>query len=38
MANIRNTQKISGVMLSGRYFDRAALDKMLAEESLAKSK
>ena len=30
-ADIRNTKKIRGVMVSGRYFDRAALDGLLAE-------
>jgi hypothetical protein len=27
--DIRNTQKISGVVANGRYFSRADLDKML---------
>ena len=30
LADIANTQKISGVVLRGRYFDRAALDSILA--------
>ena len=30
-ADIRNTKKIRGVMMSGRYFDRAALDDLLAQ-------
>ena len=29
LADIANTQKIRGVILAGRYFDRAALDRML---------
>jgi imidazolonepropionase-like amidohydrolase len=28
--DIRNTQKIAGVVANGRYFSRADLDKMLA--------
>jgi imidazolonepropionase-like amidohydrolase len=31
LENISNTQKIRAVVLNGRYFDRKALDKMLAE-------
>ncbi len=31
LEDIRNTQRISGVVLNGRYLDRAALDEMLAE-------
>jgi imidazolonepropionase-like amidohydrolase len=29
LENIANTQKIRGVVLDGRYFDRPALDRML---------
>lgn len=29
LENIANTRRIHGVMLAGRYFDRAALDRML---------
>jgi imidazolonepropionase-like amidohydrolase len=29
LENIANTQKIRGVVLAGRYFDRTALDQML---------
>ena len=37
--DIRNTQKIAGVMLGGRYFPKASLDKMLADvEALARLK
>jgi imidazolonepropionase-like amidohydrolase len=37
--DIRNTQKIAGVIANGRYFSRADLDKMLAEvEAAAKKK
>jgi imidazolonepropionase-like amidohydrolase len=45
LKDIANTQKIRGVVLAGRYFDRAALDKMLrniekaaAAEPVPKSK
>ena len=39
LTDIRNTQRISGVMLEGRYFDKAALNKMLADvEALANPK
>ena len=31
LKDIANTQKIRGVVLAGRYFDRAALDKMLRD-------
>jgi imidazolonepropionase-like amidohydrolase len=31
LTDIANTQKIRGVVLAGRYFDRAALDKMLRD-------
>ena len=31
VADIRNTKKIRGVMVSGRYFDRASLNSLLAE-------
>ncbi|MEA3173971.1 MAG: hypothetical protein QOF42_1382, partial [Gammaproteobacteria bacterium] len=31
LKDIANTQKIRGVVLAGRYFDRAALDKMLSD-------
>jgi imidazolonepropionase-like amidohydrolase len=33
--DIRNTQKIRGVMLNGRYLDRAALDALLADAERA---
>jgi imidazolonepropionase-like amidohydrolase len=37
--DIRNTQKIAGVLANGRYFSRADLDKMLADvEKAAKAK
>ncbi|MBW3630654.1 MAG: amidohydrolase family protein [Gemmatimonadetes bacterium] len=29
--NIRNTQRISGVVLDGRYFDRRGLDRLITE-------
>src|SRR5215467_12421944 len=35
--DIRNTQKIAGVVANGRYFSRADLDKMLAEVEKAAS-
>jgi hypothetical protein len=39
LSDIRNTQRIAGVMLRGRYFDRPALDKMLGDvETLANPK
>jgi imidazolonepropionase-like amidohydrolase len=39
LTDIRNTQKISGVMFRGRYFARPALDKMLVDvEALANPK
>jgi hypothetical protein len=39
VTDIRNTQKISGGMLGGKYYDKAALDKMLADvERLANAK
>jgi imidazolonepropionase-like amidohydrolase len=31
LKDVANTQKIRGVVLAGRYFDRAALDKMLRD-------
>jgi hypothetical protein len=31
LLDIRNTQRISAVFADGYYFDRAALDNMLAE-------
>jgi imidazolonepropionase-like amidohydrolase len=31
LADIRNTGKIEGVVLGGRWLDRAELDRMLAE-------
>lgn len=31
LADIDNTRRIRGVVLAGRYFDRAALDRMLAD-------
>lgn len=33
--DVRNTQRIHGVLLQGRYFDRGALDKLLAKASAA---
>ena len=36
MEDIRNTRKIRGVVLNGRFLDRAALDKLLAEARAAK--
>lgn len=30
LADIRNTRRINGVMLNGRYFDRPAIDSLLA--------
>ncbi|HEX6625811.1 MAG TPA: amidohydrolase family protein [Pyrinomonadaceae bacterium] len=37
LADIRNTRRISGVVANGRYLDRPALDRMLAEaERLAR--
>jgi len=39
LADIRNTQRIAGVMIGGRLFPRRALDKMLADvEALASLK
>ena len=39
LEDIRNTQKIAGVVANGRYFSRADLDKMLAGvEAAAKAK
>ena len=35
LSDIANTQKISGVMLSGKYLDRAELDRMLAQARAA---
>lgn len=35
LENIRNTQKIHAVVANGRYFDRQALDKLLAEAEKA---
>ncbi|HEX8209746.1 MAG TPA: amidohydrolase family protein [Longimicrobium sp.] len=35
LADIRNTQKIRGVVLNGRYLDRAALDALLADAERA---
>jgi imidazolonepropionase-like amidohydrolase len=35
LEDIRNTQKIRGVMLNGRYLDRAALDALLADAERA---
>ncbi len=38
LADIRNTRKIRGVVLDGRFFDRVELDRMLAEvEAAAKA-
>ena len=37
LEDIRNTRKISAVVLGGKYYPRAELDKMLSQvESLAK--
>jgi len=36
--DIRNTQKIAAVAANGRFFDRAALDRMLAQVSAAAKK
>ncbi len=33
LADIRNTKTVRGVMLNGRYLDRAALDALLASAS-----
>ena len=30
LTDIRNTQKLNAVVLNGRYYDRAALDNLLA--------
>ena len=30
LADITNTRRITGVMLNGRYFDRSAIDSLLA--------
>jgi imidazolonepropionase-like amidohydrolase len=35
LRDVRNTTRISGVFLSGRYFDRLALDKLLKEVEMA---
>ena len=35
LKNIQNTQKISGVVLNGRYLDRRALDELLKETEQA---
>jgi imidazolonepropionase-like amidohydrolase len=35
LEDIANTQKIRGVVLAGRYFDRAALDRMLRRVQIA---
>jgi hypothetical protein len=35
LENIANTQRISGVVRAGIYFDRAALDKMLIQAKAA---
>ena len=35
LTDVANTQKIRGVILAGRYFDRAALDKMLRDVATA---
>jgi imidazolonepropionase-like amidohydrolase len=35
LQDIHNTTRISAVFLSGRYLDRAALDKLLKEAELA---
>jgi imidazolonepropionase-like amidohydrolase len=36
--NIRNTQKIAAVVAGGKFFDRAALDQMLAKVEVAAKK
>ena len=33
LEDIRNTQRIAGVVLNGRYLDRQALDELLAQEA-----
>jgi imidazolonepropionase-like amidohydrolase len=39
LEDIRNTQKIEGVVVNGRYLSRGELDKMLARvEEAAKAK
>ena len=38
LANINNTRKINAVVLNGRFLDRAALDKVLADAEAAASK
>jgi parallel beta-helix repeat protein len=35
LEDIRNTQRISGVVANGRYFDREALDRLLADVETA---
>jgi len=35
LEDIRNTQKIRAVVMNGRYLDRPALDKMLADAAAA---
>jgi len=35
LADIDNTKKIYGVFANGRYFDRAALDQLLADAERA---
>jgi imidazolonepropionase-like amidohydrolase len=35
LKDIANTQKIRGVVLAGRYFDRPALDRMLRDVETA---
>ena len=35
LEDIHNTQKIRAVMLNGRYMDRTALDKLLADAAAA---
>jgi imidazolonepropionase-like amidohydrolase len=38
LADIKNTQKIIGVIANGRYYSRAELDKMLTEVEAAASR
>ncbi|MCI0625221.1 MAG: amidohydrolase family protein [Acidobacteria bacterium] len=38
LEDIRNTQKIRAVIVNGRYLDRSALDKLLAEAEVAVNK
>ena len=38
LADIRNSRKISGVMVRGKFFDRAALDRLLTDARAAAEK